>query len=113
LDLFGFDKINYLFNIKNEETTCHRILSGLLDIHNFFIKKKATTMCSYVNEWSIYDNVNFSIKIAIEYLIVFIVYFISFVRKYLKNNMKKNTFYKLLSNFGYKLYILLLKSYCL
>ena len=34
LDLFGYDKIKYLINIKNENTNFHRILSGLLDIHN-------------------------------------------------------------------------------
>ena len=113
LDLFGMDKINYLFNVKNEETTCHRILSGLLDIHKFFIKKTPTSMCSYVAEWGLYDNFKFIIKTFLEYLIVFIVYFIGFVRKYLNKNIKKNTFYKILSKFGYKLYILLLKTYCL
>jgi len=113
LDLFGMDKIKYLFDVKNEGTTCHRILSGLLDIHKFFIKKSATSMCSYVSEWGLYDNFRFSVKVLIEYLIVYIVYFIGFVRKYFKKNMKKNTFYKILSKFGYKLYILLLKTYCL
>lgn len=113
LDLFGMDKINYLFNVKNEETTCHRILSGLLDIHKFFIKKTPTSMCSFVSQWGLYDNFKYIIKTFIEYLIVFIVYFIGFVRKYLNKNIKKNTFYKLLSRFGYKLYILLLKTYCL
>ena len=113
LDLFGMDKINYLFNVKNEETTCHRILSGLLDIHKFFIKKTPTSMCSFVSQWGLYDNFKYITKTFIEYLIVFIVYFIGFVRKYLNKNIKKNTFYKLLSRFGYKLYILLLKTYCL
>jgi hypothetical protein len=113
LDLFGMDKINYLFNVKNEETTCHRILSGLLDIHKFFIKKTQTSMCSFVSEWNFYDNFKYTTKTFLEYLIVFIVYFIGFVRKYLNKKIKKNTFYKLLSKFGYKLYILLLKTYCL
>ena len=113
LDLFGFDKICYLFNVKNEGTACHRILSGLLDIHNFFIKKTSTQMCSYVNEWSMYDNIRFYVKLFIEYIIVYIVYFIGFIRKYGKKNIKKNSFYKLLSKFGYKMYISLLKTYCL
>jgi|LauGreDrversion4_2_1035121.scaffolds.fasta_scaffold71015_5 hypothetical protein len=113
LDLFGMDKIKYLFNVKNENTTCHRILNGLLDIHEFFIKQTSTSMCSFVSEWSFYDNFKYNIKLLLEYIIVFIVYFIGFVRKYFKKNMKKYGFYKLLSTFGYKLYILLLKSYCL
>jgi predicted acylesterase/phospholipase RssA len=38
LDLFGYDKIGNLLNVKNEKTNYHRILSGLLDRHNFYIK---------------------------------------------------------------------------
>ena len=39
LDLFGSDKLGNLLNVRNEKTNYHRILSGLLDIHSFFIKK--------------------------------------------------------------------------
>jgi len=113
LDLYGIDKIKCLFNVKNEDNTSHRILSGLLDIHNFFIKKSSTSMCSFVSEWGLYDNVKYMVKMLIEYFIVFIVYLIVFLRKYINKNTRKNTFYKLLSKFGYKLYSLLLKTYCL
>ena len=53
LDLFGYDKVKYLINIKNEKTNFHRILSGLLDIHNFYIKQTDTDMCSYINKRSL------------------------------------------------------------
>jgi hypothetical protein len=66
LDLFGYDKIKYLINIKNEKTNFHRILSGLLDIHNFFIKQTNTDMCSYVNDWTIFSKVRIFLKTIIE-----------------------------------------------
>ena len=53
LDLYGYDKIGNLLNVKNENSNFHRILSGLLDIHNFYIKQSDTQMCSYVNDWSV------------------------------------------------------------
>jgi len=55
IDLFGYDKLTHLFSIKNEKTNFHRILTGVLDAHLFFIKKTSTQMCSYVNDWSIYS----------------------------------------------------------
>ena len=66
LDLFGSDKVGNLLNVKNEKTNYHRILSGLLDIHSFFIKQSNTPMCSYVNNWT-YSNICFNyIKTIIE-----------------------------------------------
>jgi hypothetical protein len=52
LNLCNFDKLYYMINIKNENSDYHRILTGLLDIHLFFIKNTPTSMCSYVNNWS-------------------------------------------------------------
>ena len=66
IDLFGTDKLGNLLNVKNEKTNYHRVLSGLLDIHSFFIKQSNTHMCSYVNDWS-YSNICFNyIKTLIE-----------------------------------------------
>lgn len=66
LDLFGYDKIGNLLNVKNEKSNFHRILSGLLDVHSFFIKESNTQMCSYVNDWN-YSNKSFNyLKQAIE-----------------------------------------------
>ena len=52
-------------NVKNEKTNFHRILSGLLDIHAFFIKGSNTSMCSYVNDWNYglqtFNNLKFKI----------------------------------------------------
>ena len=66
LDLFGYDKLLHMICIKNEKTNIHRILSGMLDIHTFFIKQSNTQMCSYVNDWNIINKIHNYIKLKVE-----------------------------------------------
>jgi hypothetical protein len=71
LDLFGADKISNLLNVKNEKSNYHRVLSGLLDIHSFYIKQTNTQMCSYVNDWSLLSKGGNYIKWLVEKLIIY------------------------------------------
>ena len=112
LDLFGYNKIKYLINIKNENTNFHRILSGLLDIHNFFIKQTNTDMCSYVNDWSIIDKSRFLLKIAIEKMLIYFIYLIILIQKCIPHEIKDYVLYKILSKITYETYVILLHSYC-
>ena len=48
INVFTPDKLYYVINVKNESINLHRILSGINDIHMFFIKNENTLMCSYV-----------------------------------------------------------------
>jgi len=81
LDLFGSDKLGNLLNVKNEKTNYHRILSGLLDIHSFFIKQSNTPMCSYVNDWT-YSNICFNyIKTIIERICIYLIYILLYIKR--------------------------------
>jgi hypothetical protein len=113
LDLFGYDKIKYLINIKNEKTNFHRILSGLLDIHNFFIKQTNTDMCSYVNDWSIYNKTRIFCKTIVEKILIYFIYLVFLIKKYIPHKFKEYTFYKILSKITYETYVILLQSYCI
>jgi hypothetical protein len=113
LDLFGYDKIKYLINIKNEKTNFHRILSGLLDIHNFFIKQTNTDMCSYVNDWSIFNKGRIFLKIIVEKILIYFTYLIFLIKKYIPHKIKDYTLYKILSKITYETYVILLQSYCI
>jgi hypothetical protein len=113
LDLFGYDKIKYLINIKNEKTNFHRILSGLLDIHNFFIKQTNTDMCSYVNDWSIFNKGRIFFKIIVEKILIYFTYLIFLIKKYIPHKIKDYTLYKILSKITYETYVILLQSYCI
>jgi hypothetical protein len=113
LDLFGYDKINNLINVKNEKTNYHRILNGLLDIHNFFIKNASTPMCSYVNNWNIINKTHINIKIIFEKIVIYIIIFSNYLNKQIGNDLNNSIFYKFLSKIIYDFYIILLETYCL
>jgi hypothetical protein len=113
LDLFGYDKIGNLINVKNEKTNYHRILSGLLDIHNFYIKQSNTQMCSYVNEWSISNKMFNYIKIIIEKFCIYFTYFAIYIKVNLSEEFKDSIIYKLLSKISQDIFIIILETYCL
>ena len=113
LNLYGYDKIKYLLNIKNEKTNFHRILSGLLDIHNFFIKQTNTYMCSYINEWNIFDNTHFFIKKIIEKILIYFICIINLLLKNISVKIKDFVLYKILSKITYETYVILLQTYCI
>ena len=113
LDLYGYDKIGNLLNVKNEKTNYHRVLSGLLDIHSFFIKKCGTPMCSYVNNWSTIDICFNKIKSLAEKIIIYLVYCIILLKKNIPNEFKDTFLYKVFFKILYDIYVTLLENYCL
>jgi hypothetical protein len=113
LDLFGSDKINYILNVRNEKTNIHRILSGLLDIHTFYIKQRSTQMCSYVDEWECSDNIHFFFKKMIEKIILYSVYFFKLLFKLLPYDIDKNFVYIIVSKSLYITYSTFLETYVL
>jgi hypothetical protein len=76
LDVYTLDKLAYAINIKNEQNNYHRLFEGLLDIHKFFIKGCNTTMCSDVDNWSIYNYTIYYIYIIVERITLFFIGFI-------------------------------------
>jgi hypothetical protein len=113
LDLFGSDKLGNLLNVKNEKSNYHRILSGLLDIHSFFIKKSNTPMCSYVNDWS-YSNMCFNyLKTIIERICIYLIHLLIFIKKNISAEFKETVLYKILSKISYDVFIIILENYCL
>ena len=112
IDLFGYDKIGYLINIKNEKTTYHRVLSGLLDIHNFYIKKSNTYMCSYVQDWNICNRSHYLLKQVIEFFIVCAVQLLIYLKKMVPEEFYDNIISKIFIKIINDIYIILIESYC-
>ena len=113
LDLFGADKISNLLNVKNEKSNYHRVLSGLLDIHSFYIKQTNTQMCSYVNDWSLLGKGSNYIKSLIEKLIIYFIYFVVLISKRIPVEFRESVFCKLASKILYDIFIVILESRCL
>lgn len=112
LDLFGYDKIINFFNVKNEKTNCHRILSGMLDIHNFYIKQSDTPMCSYVNDWGITNRSRLSIKGLYETIIVYTVCILNILSRYTMG-IEKTILYKLFARIVKECFGVILETYCM
>ena len=113
LDLFGYDKICNLLNVKNEKNNYHRVLSGLLDIHSFYIKQSNTQMCSYVNDWSII-NITFNyLKLLLEKICVYITFFLIFIKKYISKDVENSIFYKIFSKIIKDIFVIMIETYCL
>jgi hypothetical protein len=109
LDLMSADKIFNIINLKNEKSNLHRVLTGLLDIHIFFIKKRKTHFCSYVNDWNFYDIINNLSKKVFEKVVTYVVYFVICIRKVLPRELEKSSLYKSLSKQTYKYYTSLIE----
>jgi hypothetical protein len=86
LDVYTLDKLAYAINIKNEQNNYHRLFEGMLDIHKFFIKECNTTMCSDLDNWSIYNYAIYYIYIVIEQITLFFIGFIFTMKSSLFKN---------------------------
>jgi hypothetical protein len=89
--LCGMDKIKDSMIIKRDKIVMHRILGGILDVHNFFFKCKKTPMCCYVEDWGVLRMIEFKMLEWRLYTICVILYVIIKVRddivyKYYKDN---------------------------
>lgn len=113
MELFGYDKFMHALNIKNEKSNFHRVLTGLLDIHSFYIKKTNTTMCSYVEDWTILNKCHYNSKLAIEFIIIYIIYLIKYVKKYLPEDVENNIFVKIAGKISFDIFSTIMDTYCL
>lgn len=113
LDLFGTDKISNLLNVKNEKSNYHRVLSGLLDIHLFYIKQTNTQMCSYVDEWSILNKMGNLLKWTIEKIIVYAIYFVILINKRISSDIKEGVLFKMAAKILYDIFTIVLENRCL
>ncbi len=76
LDLLYRGSMTEMMNIKNEHSAQHRVLSGALDIHAFFIKGSNTNMCSFANDWWFRTRIYFKGRQLAEYMIVLAFYLV-------------------------------------
>jgi hypothetical protein len=113
MELFGYDKVIYCLNIKNEKSNFHRILTGLLDIHSFYIKKCNTSMCSFVEDWNMINKCNYNAKLVFELIIINVFYFINYIKKYLPDDIKDNIFIKIGSKISFDIFSIIMDTYFL
>lgn len=115
MELLGYDKFSYSLNIKNERSNFHRILSGLLDIHCFYIKKTSTSMCSYVDDWTLINKLNYSLKLFIERIIILFFFITHYIKTHFLQELDINDFLivKIISKCSFVLFSVILETYFL
>jgi hypothetical protein len=113
LELCNYDKIGNLLNIKNEKTNFHRVLSGLLDIHSFYIKQTNTHMCSYVNDWSFIHKGGHFIKRMLERCCIYIIFGILYMKNKMPAEIEYTFLYKIITKITHQIFITTLETYCL
>lgn len=70
-----FNRFQTMFSIK-EKTMNGRILEGILDCYNFFLHKKPSYYCNYVNNWSLFDFFQLRTKQLFVVILVYIIFLI-------------------------------------
>ena len=113
LSLIEFDKIQSIFNIKNEKTNFHRIMTGLLDIHSFYVKGSSTSMCSYVSEWTVQHKCKHLIRYMFEKILVHTIIIVLFIKKHVSANFESNLLYKIISRLSCEIFSILVETYCI
>ena len=53
--ILTIDKILNIFRTRNEKNTIMRASEGITSFHNFLFFKKSNKMCSYVEDWTLFD----------------------------------------------------------
>ena len=91
INVFTYDKLSNIINVKNESSNLHRILTGIIDIHIFFIKEQNTIMCSYIENWVIYDYFIYYLTYLLENIFMYIMYLTKKINntKKVKNSCKQ------------------------
>lgn len=92
INLQTLEKLKNIFMIKNEKNVFSRILTGILDIHNFYANNKCD-MCSYVNDWSIYQILIYRSKQLLFTLLCYLINLLIIVRKYIPDYLEENIYF--------------------
>ena len=64
-NIHRFDKLFQGISIKNEKTNYGRILTGVIEAHSFFAYGRATSICSFVGHWTLIDQLEHYIYLAV------------------------------------------------
>lgn len=104
VDLQAWDKIKNMMFIKHEKNMYSRFIHGIMDIHDFYMHKKPTSMCSYVNDWSLYAIIRQNIKEGFIICAVHLMYYIIYLFDHIPSFVKDSIIYKQLMHIFIKCY---------
>lgn len=74
INLFKIGGLKQMLNIFHDKNIAHRTLSGILDMHDFFLKTHPSQMCSFVNDWNLVDYTMYRTREILWLIIVYFIY---------------------------------------
>lgn len=98
IDLNFMGKLNYYLNNTHDKNGASCILKGIMEIHDFFLLKTNTTMCSYVNNWKLYDYGFHRLKELLWIVFIYLMMFSSFIYKKLNPCLSSSSAFNLIRN---------------
>lgn len=92
INLQSISKLKNIISIKNEKNIFSRILTGVLDIHNFYTNNNSD-MCSYVNDWSITQIILYRSKELMFVIVCYLINLLIILKTYIPDSVEKNIYY--------------------
>jgi hypothetical protein len=81
--LTQYGKLKNMLHIRGELNFEQRIIEGILDVHEFYMKQQPTIFCSWVNHWKLQDYIVFRIRRILWLIVVCILYVCSKCKSYI------------------------------
>lgn len=74
LNIVNIERFSHMISIKNEKSNTKRIIEGIMDAHQFFTTKFPCHMCTYVDEWTLLNNIQHYLFIKFLQIIMIIIH---------------------------------------
>lgn len=84
INITHFNVLSGFLSVKNEQNMYERLLKSALDVHKFFVYKKPTQFCSYINDWTMFDFVILRFKQLFVILCCILFYILYEIYKFVK-----------------------------
>lgn len=95
--LTSFSKLKKMMHIKGEYNNSERLLEGALDLHKFF-KGEKSLLCSWVNNWTLFDYCVFRGRQLFWFSVVFTCYIIHKIKPYIPGIITDNRIYYIIKS---------------
>lgn len=99
-------------NVKNENNSIHRVLSGTLDVHTFFMTGIPTQMCCFKHNMPITINIQNKIKRLLLILIGYLISIIIYLYRYVGDDMMTTFIGKVFKITTEDIYKTFIQHYC-
>lgn len=112
VNLTNIGTITSTINVKNELNSTHRILSGTLDIHSFFMTGTPTQMCCFKDNMPLFVSLEYKFKQLLMFACGYFIYVILYMTKRMKTNILSSFTIKALRIVVEDVYRLFIMHYC-